>query len=79
MNWLKPLEGGTWWGEAAKSKTNSWSPEKLAAVERQVEERRAKARALLKKYNSHTKVAKVMGVSQSTVTRWLQERENKSG
>ena len=74
MHWLKPLEGKSWWAEAARRRTgSSWSPEKLAEVRKRVEQRRANARRLVKKYKSHTEVAKLMGVSQSTVTRWLQK------
>jgi predicted transcriptional regulator len=71
MSWLKPLEGKSWWAQAGKPRT-FWSAEKLAAVRNRVERRRAEARRLVKEM-SHTKVAKKMGVSQSTVTRWLKK------
>lgn len=74
MSWLKPLEGKSWWEEPAIRKTgSSWPKEKLEAVRKRVEQRMANARKLVAKYKNHTEVAKMMGVSQSTVTRWVRK------
>jgi hypothetical protein len=71
MNWLKPLEGGTWWGEdagARKPPRPNWRTQ--PDEQQKLEARKAEARRLAKSY-TRTKVAKLMGVDQSTVTKWL--------
>lgn len=74
MDWLKPLEGGSWWAEPARSKPAT--PRKgpkvrtVGGVQNTVAERIAQARELAKVYR-RGKVAAIMGVCPSTVTKWL--------
>ena len=75
MKWTGPLDGGTWLDEPAVSPA---SKEQRKRIGRRtvggectyLEERIAKAKELAKVYK-RGKVAKMMKVDPSTVTKWL--------
>lgn len=75
MDWLKPLDGGTWWNEppcdpVRRQKRAGPKVRTVAGVQNTLEERIAKAQELSKVY-TRAKVARLMKVDQSTVSKWL--------
>ncbi len=73
-NWLKPLDGGSWWNEPARQFTRK-NPEKwmrtVGGVKGLLSERIAKAKELEQQNYIRGEIAQKMGVSPSTVTKWL--------
>jgi hypothetical protein len=73
MDWLKPLNGGTWLNEPARESVRSRigpTVRTVAGEQTTLEERVAKAKDLANVYR-RGKVARLMGVDASTVTKWL--------
>ena len=75
MNWLGPLDGKTWLDEPTVSPERKGRRigrrQRTVGGERSyLEERIAKAEELAKVY-TRSKVAKIMKVDPSTVTKWL--------
>lgn len=65
MNWLKPLDGGTWWNEQPRD------PEKARGrVSADLPAKVERAKTLAEIY-TREKVAELMKVSPATITRWL--------
>lgn len=76
MSWLKAIEGMTWMDEPARHPTRAKRTQieprlrTVAGVKNTLEERIKQAVALSQLYR-RSRVAQLMGVDQSTVSKWL--------
>lgn len=75
-NWLKAIEGATWMYEPARHPTRAKRTQieprlrTVGGVKNSLDERIKQAMTLSKLYR-RSRVAQLMGVDQSTVTKWL--------